>query len=98
MDLLEQVQSRAKKTTRGRETLPCDDRLRVEVVQPGEEKAPERPSSSLPVPEVAYKKVGEGLFTRGCSDRTRGNGFKLKEGRLRLDLRKQFLTTRMVRH
>ena len=23
----------------------------------------------------AYKKAGEGLFTRACSDRTRGNGF-----------------------
>jgi len=37
----------------------------------------------LPVPEGADRKDGEGLFTRGCSDRTRGNGSKLKEGRLR---------------
>jgi len=37
----------------------------------------------LPVPEGADRKDGEGLFRRGCSDRTRGNGSKLKEGRLR---------------
>lgn len=26
----------------------------------------------------AYKKGGEGLFTRACTDRKSGNGFKLK--------------------
>jgi len=25
----------------------------------------------------AYRKAGEGLFTKACSGRTRGNGFKL---------------------
>ena len=46
----------------------------------------------------ACRKSGEGLFPRACSDGTRGNGFKLKEGRLRLDIRKKFLTVRVVRH
>jgi len=48
--------------------------------------------------EGAYRKGGEGLFTRVCSDRTRRNSCKLKEGRFRLDMRKKFFTMRVVRH
>ena len=53
--------------------------------------------SSLPVLEGAYKKAREGLFISACSNRTRGNGFKLTEGRFRLN-RKKFFTERVVRH
>ena len=41
---------------------------RAGAVQPGEEKAPERPYSNLPGPEGAYRKAGEGLFIGAGSD------------------------------
>ena len=46
----------------------------------------------------AYKKYGERIFTKAYSDRRRGNGFKLKEGRFRLSIKKNFFTIKEVRH
>ena len=38
----------------------------------------------------AFKKNGERLFNKACSDRTRDNWFKLKKTRFKLNIRKKF--------
>ncbi|KAK4818682.1 hypothetical protein QYF61_017903 [Mycteria americana] len=88
MEMLEQVQRRDMKIIRGLRELGFfsleKKRLWGDLI------------AAFQYFKGAYKKDGDRLFSRACCDSTRGNGFKLKEGRQ--DTRKKFFTMRVVRH
>uniref|UniRef100_A0A8C6IUW3 CTP synthase n=1 Tax=Melopsittacus undulatus TaxID=13146 RepID=A0A8C6IUW3_MELUD len=99
VELLEQVQKRASRMIRGLEHLLYKDRLRKLGLFSLEKKRLRGDLiAAFQCLKGAYRDAVEGLFIRDCSDRTRGNGLKLKQQRFRLDIRKKFFPVRVVRH
>jgi len=99
VELLEQVHRRAAKTIRGLQHLSCEDRLR-ELGLFSLEKRRLRGDliAAFCYLKGAYRKDVENVYSRARSDRTRSNGFKLSEGRFRLDIRKKCFMRRVVKH
>ena len=97
MELLERVQWVAMQMIRGLELLPCKDRLRELGLSSPEERGLRGDLiEAFKYLKGDYKKEGSQLFTRIDSDRTRGRGLKLKEGRFRLGVRE--VLYRVVRY
>jgi len=69
MDVLEQVQRRAMKMIRGLEYLSYEDRLReLRLFSLGKRRLHGDILAAFQYLKWAYRKDGEGLFTRVCSD------------------------------
>jgi len=98
VELLEHIQRRATKMIQGMEHFSYEDRLR-ELGLFGLEKRRVRGDLIVAFQYLkgSCRKEEDRLFSRLCDDRTRGNGFMLKEGQFHLDIRKKSFMTRVVR-
>ncbi|KAK4832652.1 hypothetical protein QYF61_024680 [Mycteria americana] len=96
---VEQVQRRATKTIRRLEHLSYEERMReLGLFSLEKSRLQGDLTAVIQYLKGASKKAGDRLFNRACSNRTRGDGFKLKKGRFRLDIRKKVFTMRVAKH
>jgi len=99
MDVFEWVQRRATKKIPGLEHISCEDRLReLGLFSLQKRRLQGHLIAAFQYLKGPCRKDGESLFSRAYCNRRRSNGFKLREGRFRLHIRKKLFTIRMVKH
>jgi len=99
MDLLKAVHRRATKMIRGLEHLSCEERLReLGLFSLEKRRLWGDLRAAFQYLKGAYRKERDNLYSKACRNRTKSNGFKLKESRFRLDIRKTFFTMRVVKY
>ncbi|KAK4828103.1 LOW QUALITY PROTEIN: hypothetical protein QYF61_023465 [Mycteria americana] len=97
IEVLEYIQRRAMKLLKGLEHKSYEEGLReLGLFSLEKRRLRGGPYCSLQLPERS--EVGVGLFSQVTSNRTRRNSLKLHQGRLRLDIRKNFFTKRVIKH